>query len=438
MIKRFRVVINLVFFALLGGALAVWAVRSIITVDALERPFPVTADFASSPGLREDLEVTHLGVRVGTVGSVRLGQGHVTVQLDMDRGVRVPAASKARVLRKSAVGEPYIELTTPSGQPGGDVLEAGDHIPLSRTSGSTDYKQLFSSLSETLRSVDPRDTRTLVHEAAIGLQGRGDDLNDMVGDAHRLTATLAANAGTLDALAAQLTQLTATLTQHRHGIASGINDLAAFTTAARQTRRDLDAILEHGPGRLEDLNALLQKARPGLDCLLTSAAIPTAPVFGAENRAKINQVLRMIPTLEALASDTIAPDGKGGSGLQVTAVITIAGPAKAAEEYATPVPRPTPPSLTLCPATKNVKGGKTGREPAVEARTPVASPPAAGPAEPAPAQGPARKVADEEPESAPLSRALPLLPPVLAAVIVLAAAAGAVRALLRQRLRSRR
>ncbi|MFA1548414.1 MlaD family protein [Actinomadura chokoriensis] len=235
-----RVAVNLVFFAVLGVALAVWAVRSVIHIEALERPFTVTADFASSPGLHGDLEVTHRGVRVGEVGAVRLRGDHVAVSLNLDRDARIPADVGARVLRKSAIGEPYIELTpaaAPSegaGAGGSATLRGGDHIPLTRTAGTTDYRQLFDGLSRTLDAVDPRDTRTLVHELATGLGGRGDDLHDMISDTHRLTGTLAADAGTLDALSRELTRLTATLTAHRGEIASGIDDLALLTASLRQ------------------------------------------------------------------------------------------------------------------------------------------------------------------------------------------------------------
>lgn len=196
-----RIAINLIFFALLGLALTVWAVRSLIHIEALERPFKITADFETSPGLHGDLEVTHLGVAVGEVGDIRLEGDHVAVTLNIRRDARITAGVGARVLRKSAIGEPYIELTPANGDDT-RTLKNGDHIPLARTSGTTDYKQLFEGLSGTLDAVDPRDTRTLVHELATGLEGRGTDLHDMISDAHRLTGTLAAEAGTLDAMSA--------------------------------------------------------------------------------------------------------------------------------------------------------------------------------------------------------------------------------------------
>lgn len=430
-VKQPRIVVNLVFFALLGALLAVWAVRNIITIDALERPFPVTADFASSPGLHSDLEVTHLGVKVGRVGGVALRNGHVEVRIEMDRGVRVPAGAGAQVLRKSAIGEPYIELTSPK-TPGGGYLKAGDHIPLGRTSGTTDYKQLFTGLSDTLKAVDPRDAQTLFHEAATGLQGRGTALHDMIGDTDRLTATLAAEAPALDALATQLTQLTGTLTRHRYQLVSGVNDLAAFTATMRQARQDLDSVLAQGPGTLGDLDALLESARPGLDCLLSAAAVQTVPVFDAANQARINHVLRMVPTLQALVSDVRVKEGKG-SALRTTAVITVAGPPQAAE-YAAPTPKPTAPALALCPATAGKGSAKSGGKP----RSGSGSAAKAPAQERTPAALATRPVSADGDRRSPLSRALPLLPPALAAVVVLAVAANVARTLARRRSGARR
>ncbi|MDL4814298.1 MCE family protein [Actinomadura opuntiae] len=429
-VKQPRIVINLIFFALLGAVLAVWAVRNIITIDALERPFPVTADFATSPGLHRDLEVTHLGVKVGRVGGVRLRDGHVEVRIEMDRGVHVPKDAGARVLRKSAIGEPYIELTSPK-TPGGGYLAAGDRIPLARTAGTTDYKQLFTGLSNTLKAVDPRDARTLFHEAATGLQGRGTALHDMIGDTDRLTATLAANAPALDALATQLTRLTATLTEHRYQLVSGVNDLAAFTATMRQARRDLDTVLAQGPGTLGDLNDLLRTARPGLDCLLSAAAVPTVPVFDSANRARIEHVLRMVPTLQALVSDVRVKEGTG-SALRVTPVITVAGPPQAAE-YAAPATKPTAPALTLCPASKGKGTAKSGGSTASAAADSRAGAQARTPAPVA-----TRPVSAEGERRSPLSRSLPLLPPALAVVVVLAVAANVARTLVRRRSGARR
>ncbi|GAA4063480.1 MCE family protein [Actinomadura miaoliensis] len=423
-----RILVNLAFFALLGVVLSVWAVRSIISIDALERPFHVTADFTTSPGLTADLEITHLGVRVGRVGAVRLRQGRVAVRFDLNRGVRVPAGVGARVLRKSAIGEPYIELTQPS-RPGTGVLKDGDHIPLSRTAGTVDYQELFAGLSATLRSVDPRDARTLVHETATGLQGRGGSIHDIIGDTYQLTRTLAANAGTLDALSVELTRLTATLSDHRYQLASGTGDLAALTASVRQNRKDLDTILAKGPGTLGEVNRLLQESRPGLGCLLTAAGTPTTPLLTPANSARIRHVLTMVPTLQALVGDITARDASGAY-LRVTPVVTIGG-SKAAAEYTRPVPRPDPPAPALCRATGKTTGSAKGT--AGSAKKATGSTPTARASSPTPDPTLSAKPVSSVGEPPVSSRWLPLLPPVIGVAVLLAVAVQSVRARVRMR-----
>ncbi|MFF5259984.1 MCE family protein [Actinomadura viridis] len=420
-VRQPRIVVNLAFFTLLGVVLAVWAVRSIISVDALDRPFHVTAEFATSPGLNHDLEVTHLGVRVGRIGDVRLRQGHVDVRLDLDRGVRVPAGVGARVLRKSAIGEPYIELTQPP-RLGDAVLKEGDHIPVARTAPTVDYQELFAGLSGTLRAVDPRDARTLVHEAATGLQGRGDSINGIIADTHQLTGTLAAKADTLDALSVELTRLTATLSGHRGELASGTADLARLTASVRQNRRHLDTVLDEGPAALREINRLLRSSRPGLGCLLTAAATPSRPLLTPANSAKIHHVLDMVPTLQALVSDVTDRDASG-TYLRVAPVITIAG-VRAPAEYTRPAPRPKVPEVKRCPATAGAAGPARSPErrdrQASEARKP-STPEAA-------ASTVSARPAGSTGEPAAPARWLPLLPPAIGLLVLFAVAARAVRA----------
>ncbi|MEV5827660.1 MCE family protein [Spirillospora sp. NPDC052242] len=415
--KQPRIVVNLVFFAVLGVVLAVWALRSIISIDALERPYHVTVEFATSPGLRADQEVTHLGVHVGTVGAVELRDGHVDVRLDLDRGTDVPAGAGARVLRKSAIGEPYIELTPPA-RPAKQDLRDGDRIPVARTESTVDYQQLFHGLGETLKAVDPRDARTLVHEAATGLEGRGGSINAIIGDIHRLTETLAADAGTLDALAVELTRLTTTLADRRGAIASGVNDLATVTATIRRNRAHLETVLDEGPGALAEVNELLRRSRPGLGCLLTAAATPSEPLLTAQNSAKIRHVVEMVPTLKALVTDITARDASGAY-LRVTPVITVGGH-DAPTEYADPRPKPAAPGLTLCAPPAAPSGDTAERDdPARTAPGPRAAPGA----DPAMSARPVD--ARDEPSA---GDGLPLWPPLAAALVLAAVAARTLRA----------
>ncbi|MDN3351310.1 MCE family protein [Actinomadura sp. DC4] len=423
---RPRILINLAFFALLGAVLAVWAASTLIRIDAIDRPFHVTADFTSSPGLHEDLQVTYLGVAVGRVGTVRLETGRVAVRLDLDHGVRVPSNVGAQVLRKSVIGEPYVDLSLPKGTPAAPLREGG-RIPLSRTSTTIDYGRVFDDLGRSLDAVDPQDAHTVVHELAEGLDGRGESIRDIIGDTDQLTATLAANSGLLDDLSVRLTRLTHTLALHRGQIASSADDLAAFTASLRSSRQDFDTMLTKGPTFLHQVDSLLETSRPGLDCLLTAAAVPGPPVFTSAATERIHHLLTVIPTLQALVND-ITVTTSGVTYFKARPVITLAGPT-AAEEYDDPTAKPVTPEVPRCAKSRGT-GSVAVSAPAEPAAPGSSATPSSTPSGDSVPELGARPVSSREPATA---RLLPLLPIILSAVVLLAVAANTVRVVARTR-----
>src|SRR5690349_5362696 len=103
-----RVVINLIAFIAVFIAFLIWGALNVVDLQIIKRPYTVTAEFASTPGIRSNFEVAYLGVPVGEVGSVRLTSDRVMASLRINHGVTLPASVTAAVLRMSAVGEPYV------------------------------------------------------------------------------------------------------------------------------------------------------------------------------------------------------------------------------------------------------------------------------------------------------------------------------------------
>ncbi|MDX6741356.1 MCE family protein [Actinocorallia sp. A-T 12471] len=410
---RPRILLNLVAFAVLGVVLVVWALTSIVTVDALRRPFTVEAEFASSPGLRTDLEVAYLGVRVGSVDTVRLEEGKVVVAMHMDRGVEVPSNSGAAVLRKSAIGEPYIELSPPPAAPERS-LRQGDVIPLARTEVAVEYKRLFDGAGNLLKAVDPDDARTLVHELATGLEGRDVTIRDLIGDAHQLTGTLAENAETLDKLSVQLTELTDILADGGPELASGLDGLAGATQALSDKRAELNSILENGPAFMREVEALLNDSRPGFSCLLTALGTPSPPLFTPQASKQLGHALGLMTGRFPKIVNDVIEKGPGGDYARVTMVITGGGPVPAAKEYAERAKGPKTPRLYYC--TKAYKADDLEEKTAEPVSVTGKPARAAGPFTEveAPDQAQARPAA----ESSPAGRWLTLIPIILAAAIL--------------------
>ncbi|WP_106400433.1 MCE family protein [Actinocorallia populi] len=409
---RPRIVINLISFAALGVVLCIWALTSIVSVDALRKPFTVRVEFASSPGLRSDLEVAYLGVRVGSVDKVTQGTGMVLVDMHLDRGTVVPSNAKAAVLRKSAIGEPYIAMEPGDGEPERPLRE-GDRIPLSRTSVTVNYKELFDSVGGLLKAVDPKDADTVIHELALGLSGRDNTLRDLIGDAHQLTGTLAENAEVLDELSVQLTALAQVLADGGPDLAAGLDGLAAFSTELSGQRKNLDSVLDRGPQFLSQVQKLVEAGRPGMSCLLTALGTPSTPLFTPKASRDLSTALGLLHSrFPKIVKNVIETEPSGRPYARVTAAIVGAGPVSAAKEYVPPLQGATAPNLYYC--TKAYKTSdleekadqaRTKNEPQTTAR----SGPFTAVEAPEPTQ--AEPVSDES----ALGRWLPVLPIVLAA-----------------------
>jgi phospholipid/cholesterol/gamma-HCH transport system substrate-binding protein len=344
-----RIYLNLGFFVALGIVMTIWAFTTIIKLDAITKPYRVSAEFVTSPGLIQGFDVAYLGVQVGKIGDVRLAIGKVVVGLDIDKEIRLPRSVTAAVRRKSAVGEPYVELSPPKTGVGGPSLAAGDVIPLSKTTVPIDYKKLFDSVGKLLNAVSPEDARTITHELATALDGRSSSISGIIDDAHDLTGTLADNAQLLDDLSVQLTLLTHTLAGHKDALAAGITDLATVTGTLRESRADLNAFLDQGPGVFGRLDQAIKAARPGFSCLLTALGLPHKPVFSAETEKNVHHLLSLIPTALSLADDLGDRQGDTTYG-RTEFLFSVPGGPTPAEEYAGPAEPPVVPALRACPA----------------------------------------------------------------------------------------
>lgn len=343
-----RIYLNLGFFVALGIVMTIWAFSTIIRLDAIERPYRVSAEFVSSPGLVRGFDVAYLGVRVGKIGDVRLAPGKIVVGLDIDREIRLPKNVTAEVRRKSAIGEPYVELSPAATGVRGPTLAAGDTIPLTKTSVPLDYKKLFEGVGKLLNAVPPQDAKTITHELAVALDGRAPSIRNLIDDAHSLTGTLADNADMLDDLSVQLTQLTHTLAGKKDQLASGITDLSTVTATLRASRTDLNAFLDQGPGVFGQLDSAVRASRPGFSCLLTAAGLPHRPAFSPETERNAHRLLSIVPTALSLADDI--SDRRNGTVYGKAAfVFSVPGGPTPAEEYAGPVGPPTVPRLRACP-----------------------------------------------------------------------------------------
>jgi phospholipid/cholesterol/gamma-HCH transport system substrate-binding protein len=140
--------------------------------------YQVTADFPDASNLAVNADVRISGVNVGRVIS-KTSAPHNTTRVVFDLKpdyAPLPVDAHAMLRQKTAFGEIYVDVTP--GDPRKPKLPEGGAISKALISPSVELDEIF-------RAFDPktRDAlRTWLQEQAVGLQGRGRDISDAIGD----------------------------------------------------------------------------------------------------------------------------------------------------------------------------------------------------------------------------------------------------------------
>ncbi len=372
MISR-RIFVNLGVFVLLFCVLLYWAVTNVVKFDVIERPYRVTAYFSTSPGLRDGFEVAYLGLRVGTIGTVELisdpefctagaeqtgggGQADtgacVAVELKIDRGTELPANVTPFVRRKSAVGEPYVDLVpVPSSDT--DHLEAGDHLTGGRIPLA--YSDLFVAVNNLVQAVPEEALGTFFRELALGLDGRAEDIRTLVESAHDLTGTLASDPAFLDDLSTQLTNLTHTLAENRGNFGDAVDNLALLAESLAANRAIIAEFLDTSPAFVSQLTDLLDRVGGDLTCALRSLSIVATSLSQPTTLAQVDRLLDVAAEAGAALGGAVEqlPDGTWITG---SFQFNVANDTPVVQ-YPEPLVLPAPPALGSCGVTLPAASG---------------------------------------------------------------------------------
>jgi phospholipid/cholesterol/gamma-HCH transport system substrate-binding protein len=359
-----RVFINLIAFLGVFVLMLWWAVNNIISFEFIDRPYEISGEFAATAGVSTNSEVAYLGVNYGAVRSVESIDGKVRISMSIHRDKQIPAGSKARIFRKSAIGEPYIDFEPPPDfTDGGPWIEAGDVIPVEQTSVPLEFSELLRSASRVLGSVDPDKTRTLIRELAVALNGRGDTLRDLTVDSDALLATFAERSELLDSLSSNSTRLTRTVTERRGALSSAVRDLAAVAETLRKVEPDTRVLLDRGTELLRTTADLVGDVKQDLDCVLSDLDEVISVTSTDENLGFFANTLERGPTgfeYVWLTRDT----EPGGLWVRVFLLMDTTNPAA---QYVPPTDLPAVPEIPACVSPLTPRPSDGGRALAAEA-----------------------------------------------------------------------
>jgi phospholipid/cholesterol/gamma-HCH transport system substrate-binding protein len=266
-----RTIANLVFFVIVFFVMCAWAASNIITIDQIDNPYPIKGEFSAASGVTPNAEVAYLGVHYGRVSSVERIPGGVRMTMKIDDGKQIPKGSIARIFRKSAIGEPYIDFKPPEGyKDGGPYIGKNDTVPVSQTQVPLEFSELLRAANALLANVDPNKAGDLVHELATALNGRTDDLRSLTNSFDQLTQTFVAKSDVLDRLATNNTAITKVLADHATDFGQSLTNLRLLADSLASSTGDTSYVLDNGSRLVGELANLVSDEKAPLDCTLKS------------------------------------------------------------------------------------------------------------------------------------------------------------------------
>ena len=264
--------INLVGVAVVSALLILYAVSQLLQAFVLDRSYPLYAELPQASGLRENKEVTYNGHPIGKVDAVTAMPNGARIHMAIDNGVKVPTDIDVVVLRRSPIGEQAIDLrptrhiSDDVTLAAGEYYKAGATVKIRNLTLPPDVQELFETVVDVLKPVDPQTTGTLVSELADTVRGRKEDFRRILDDSADFSEAVADNGEDYDRLFRSSRVVNAELAEHRGDIAGLVTDLRLATSVLTDMRGEFERLLVEAPPVLTAIGEFVDEAQPNISC----------------------------------------------------------------------------------------------------------------------------------------------------------------------------
>ncbi len=256
--KRSAVFAALAFtLSCLGLMIFVWT-QFAGTIPFAAQGYRIKAMFKETGLLVPNADVRISGVNVGRVISVQARGVNSLVTLDIDHEYApIPADTRAILREKTLLGEGYVQLST--GTAAGPKIADGGTIPASQIESTQSLDQVLSSFNTPTQ----RNLQALLQGTYTSLAGRGQDLNNSIGN-------LAPTFTELDALVGLLNQQQADVKGVINNSATVLTTLGSRSAALQTLITAGDQVLSATASRNTELTDTVNALPPFLTQLRTT------------------------------------------------------------------------------------------------------------------------------------------------------------------------
>ncbi|MGI5128159.1 MCE family protein [Pseudonocardia sp. CA-107938] len=214
--------------------------------DLGARPYRVTVQFGDVLDLVPQASVKHNDVAIGRVDGIALAPDNsvATVDVVVNGDVQLPANARAELRQSSLLGEKYVEIADPLGEPPRDVLRDGAVIPVASTSRNPEVEEVLGALSMLLNGGGVAHLQDIVGEVNQALDGNEPQIRSLLGRLDQLIEQLDGQKATIVRAIDGLAHLSDALAGQTGNLATAIDELGPGIDAIEEQRTQLVGMLE--------------------------------------------------------------------------------------------------------------------------------------------------------------------------------------------------
>jgi phospholipid/cholesterol/gamma-HCH transport system substrate-binding protein len=203
--------------------------------------YQIRAEAPSTIGLYPGSFVRQLGINVGSVSKVTDAGDHVEITLKIKNSARLAGNARVILVADSVLGERYVQFEP--AYTGGPALPAGTVLPESRVTVPVETDTVLRSLNTVLHGIDPKNVTQFTTNLAAILQGNGQKLNQLIGNAAGTVGLLADKSQDLGQLTATLAELSTQLGTRDQALANLITDYDLLSQSLAGDRSQLNGVI---------------------------------------------------------------------------------------------------------------------------------------------------------------------------------------------------
>lgn len=261
-LERNQLVIGIISSILvLGGS----AFAILLSGGAFAKTYTVSARFTDAAGIKTGDEVQVAGLKAGRVSGIEIEDGAVTVTLDINHDVEMPADSIAEIKIETLLGRKNVTLLSGSSD---EKLEDGDVIPVENTVTPVEVTDLADTSVRLLEESDAEAFETFLVEVTKITKGKEKQVTDLISGLGDLAAAVDSRRNELGRLLDSLNTLSATFAERDETLVSLIDNYDVVLANLAERTGDLQELLESTDSASFKVASLVRRNRGTINSAL--------------------------------------------------------------------------------------------------------------------------------------------------------------------------